>query len=352
MACANRLSSAAHSGRGGPNGSGSRLNILVIGDAYFSSHVFARSLERLESRHSISYLDIQSGHQPAPATESEHRLRVLVVHGAPVTAEVLDAAGSLALVCCARGGPVNVDLEAAADRGIPVVTTPGKNAESVADLALAFMVMLARRLPEAMRRAGDGDLGASAFEGAEFFGNDLGGHVLGLVGFGQVGARVSVRARAFGMRLLAHDPFIPAAELEASGVEPYELDDLLRDADFVSAHARATPDNARMFDAGRFAAMKSSAYFVNTARPSLVDEAALEAALGSGGIAGAALDVLHPPPDGGDHPLARMDNVILTPHIGGATHETLARGADMIAEEIERFSEGHQLRYAIESRKD
>jgi D-3-phosphoglycerate dehydrogenase / 2-oxoglutarate reductase len=363
-------SERAVSNEGTPSPTTRALRILVVGDAYFSSQIFARSLASLDSGHDIAYVDVPDGDAAAPATESERQLRefsgspawvaeavrghdVLVVHGAPVSAEVLDAAPELALVCCARGGPVNVDVDAAAERGIPVVTTPGKNAEGVADLALAFMVMLARRIPEAIRRARDGDaLGASAFEGAELFGSELGDKVLGLVGYGNVGARVSVRARGFGMDVAAYDPFVPATELEADGVRPIGLDELLGEADFVSVHARATPENAHMFDARRFAAMKDTGFFLNTARASLVDEHALEAALVARQIAGAALDVLHAPPSGGTHPLTLLENVIVTPHVGGATHETLARGAAMVTAEIERFARGERLRYTLDRERN
>jgi D-3-phosphoglycerate dehydrogenase len=346
------------------------LRILAIGDGYFSSAVFAESFASLEHRHKVSYVDIPPGEHFSASTDSERTLReftgtpewvanaldghdVLVVHGAPVSAEVLDASPALGLVCCARGGPVNVDRAAAAERQIPVVTTPGKNAESVADLALAFMVMLARRVPAALAESLGEPLGGSAFEGASFFGHDLGGHTLGLVGFGNVGARVSVRARGFGMRVIAHDPYVSPEELEGAGVDAVALDELLSQADFVSLHARATAENGRMFDAARFGAMKPGSFFLNTARASLVDESALLAVVESGHVAGAALDVLDPvPPGAARHPLTGLENVIVTPHIGGATHETLVRGAQMIAEEIERFASGQELRYAVETRKD
>jgi D-3-phosphoglycerate dehydrogenase len=339
------------------------VRILVVGDSYVPVDIFRRELQRLAYEHELDYLQLDQTRTLDPATESERRIReyagtpdqlverldghdVLVVHGAPVTEDVL-AAPSLRLVCCARGGPVNVDLQAASERGLPVVTTPGKNADAVADMTLAFIVMLARRFPKAQRFLAEGKAaGESAFEGAEFFGHDLTGHVLGLVGFGNVGQRVAHRAVAFGMPVLAFDPY---QQLNgADGVEQVaDLDVLLGRAEVVSLHARATPENENLFDARRFAAMKDGAYFVNTARETLVDEAALEAALASGRLAGAALDVVRPRGGPGPHPLLRYDNVVLTPHIGGATHETLLRGATMVAEEIERFAAGRPLSNVI-----
>ena len=260
-----------------------------------------------------------------------------------MTAEVLAAGAQLKLLCCARGGPVNVDIKAASTRRIPVVNTPGKNAEAVADQALAFMVMLARRFPRAQRFLLEGGtLGESAFEGARFLGNELGGHVLGLVGFGNVGRRVSRRAVAFGMTVMVYDPFVKAEEL--AGVQQLpSLAALLESADFISLHARATAETENLFGQAEFNAMRPGSYFVNTARETLVDEAALDAALTSGRVAGAALDVVRPRSTDAVHPLLRHENVVITPHIGGATHETLMRGVTMVAAEIERFAAGRPL---------
>jgi D-3-phosphoglycerate dehydrogenase / 2-oxoglutarate reductase len=335
------------------------VRILVVGDSYIPADVFESGLLHLRPRHELDVLQIDQSRPFQPSTEAEVRLRefagspdqisaaldghdVLVVHGAPVTESVL-AGSALRLVCCARGGPVNVDTAAATRRGIPVVTTPGKNAESVADQTIAFMIMLARRFPLAQRFLLEGNqAGLSAFEGAQFFGHDLVGHTLGLVGFGNVGSRVATRARAFGMTVLVYDPFVASPAGDGAGWVT-SLEELLGRSDFVSVHARATADNRRMFAAAAFAAMRPGAFFINTARESLVDEAALEQALMSGHLAGAALDVVDPQPGPGVHPLLRHPNVVITPHIGGATHETVLRGIHMIAAEIERFSEGAPL---------
>jgi D-3-phosphoglycerate dehydrogenase len=335
------------------------MRILAVGDSYLPTAVFEQAFEDLAEEHDIDYVQLDETSELVPTTGSERRIRefagspdqlvehmggveVLVVHGAPVTDEVL-AAHSLRLVCCARGGPVNVDLEAASARGIPVTTTPGKNAEAVADQTLAFLVMLARRLPKAQRFLLEGNrVGESAFEGAEFIGHDLRGHVLGLVGYGHVGRRVARRALAFGMDVLVYDPYLQLEGEEAVEQVP-SLDTLIRRADFVSLHARATPENENLFGTAQFNAMRPGSYFVNTAREALVDEDALDAALASGHVAGAALDVVRTRPDPGPHPLLRHENVVLTPHVGGATHETLLTGASMLADEIRRLAAGDRL---------
>jgi len=336
-----------------------KLKILVVGDSYMPPQYFAQAFSGLDEAHAITYCAVKDAGLRRPSTASERKLReyqgspaqvvkhvtdvhdpdVLVVHGAPVTRQVLDASSELRLVCCARGGPVNVDVEAVTERGLPLVHTPGKNADAVADLTIAFLVMLARRLPTAQRFLEKGHQLRDNWEGARFMGSDLRRHVLGIVGLGQVGSRVAERAVAFGMRVVVFDPYRRVDVLEQVGT----LDELLARADFVSLHARANPGNEYMIDARALALMKPGAVLVNTARETLVDEDALDAALGSGLLAGAALDVFSPSDGDRRHRLLRHENVVLTPHVGGATHETLMQGAEMIAEEIVRFSEGKPL---------
>lgn len=332
------------------------MRILVVGDSYMRAEVFERACGPLAGAHEIRYAQIDPERVLEPATPSEMAIQeyeghpqqliellddddVLVFHGAPVTDAVLDAAPSLSLLCCARGGPVNVDLDAATARGIPVVTTPGKNAQSVAELTIAFLVMLARGVAGAQRfLLAGGHVGESTFEGARFFGHDLGGRVLGIVGFGQVGQRVAERAIAFGMHVLVYDPYLADA---LPGVEVVPaLEDLLERADYVSVHARASAETENLFDERAFARMKSGSAFVNSARETLVDEDALSDALHRGHLVAAALDVVRPRPDGSRNPLLDLEQVVITPHIGGATHETLARGAQMLMDDIERVAAG------------
>jgi D-3-phosphoglycerate dehydrogenase len=338
------------------------MRILVIGDSYCPSTALRAAFARLETVHEVTFADVLDEPDWAPASASELRIReymgsprqviglldrhdVVVVQGAPVTDAVLDADPDLRLVCCARGGPVNIDVAAATERHIPVVTTPGKNADAVAELTIAFLVMLARRLPEILRHVeGGGEFGHDNYEGAHWFGHDLAGHVLGLIGFGQIGRRVATRARAFGLRVLAYDPFLEPDALRADGAEPVDLETLLTRSDFVSLHARAAAANRGLIGAAELARMKPGSYLVNTARDVLIDESAVLDGLVSGRLAGVALDVVSPSPAEGRHPLLAHPNVIVTTHIGGATYETLHHGGEMAAEEIERFVTGVPLR--------
>jgi D-3-phosphoglycerate dehydrogenase / 2-oxoglutarate reductase len=336
------------------------MRILVAGDAYCSADALRPAFASLTG-HDIDFIDVRDDATWTPATASETSLReymgtpgqllaaldgheVLVIQGAPVSAEVIAADPALRLICCARGGPVNVDLAAASARGIPVVTTPGKNADAVAELTIALIVMLARRVPEAMRHVdGGGVFGHDNYEGAGWFGHDLAGKTLGLVGVGLVGSRVATRAQAFGMRVVAFDPFVDAERLRTAGIEPVDLAALLARSDVVSLHARLTPDSRGMIGAAEIGAMRPGAWFVNTARHELVDEAALRDGLASGRLGGVALDVATPSPATGRHPLLAYPNVVMLPHVGGATIETLAHGGEMAVAEIERFIEGRPL---------
>jgi autoinducer 2 (AI-2) kinase len=204
--------------------------------------------------------------------------------------------------------------------------------------------MLARRLPEAIRHVeGGGVFGHDNYEGAAWFGHDLAGMTLGLIGFGQIGRRVTPRAIAFGMTVLAFDPYVEAGATVAAGAEPVDLPALLGRSDVVSLHARLTAENRGLIGSAEFGAMREGSYLVNTARHELVDEGALVEALSSGRLAGAALDVSSPSPAGGRHRLLAHPNVVIVPHIGGATWETLRHGGEMAAAEIERFEAGLPL---------
>jgi D-3-phosphoglycerate dehydrogenase / 2-oxoglutarate reductase len=332
-----------------------RASVLVVGDPYMPAGIFTEAFARLGGKVAVTELQIGVIAGAEPRTESERGLReyagdpaevaaavpghdVIVVHGAPVTAEVLDAA-PLRLVCCARGGPVNVDVTAATRRGIPVANAPGRNAEAVAELTVAFAVLLIRNVPASSRYLmNGGQLAASTFEGREFFGREAASMTLGLAGLGHVGRDVAFRARALGFTVLAYDPVPPPAI--PAGVTMVSFDALLAQSDIVSVHARATPGNRHLFGAAQFARMRPGALFINTARESLVDEDALGRALASGHLAGAALDVVEAPAGGGRHPLLDLPGVIITPHIGGATHETLRRGAGAAAIEVSRLIAG------------
>jgi D-3-phosphoglycerate dehydrogenase / 2-oxoglutarate reductase len=343
------------------------MKVLVVGDSYFPAEVFGSGFGSLADRHELEFMAVTGSPGFVASTPSELRLRefqgapkqvasrltdhdVLIVHGAPVTEEVLRASPELALVGCARGGPVNVDVQAARELGVTVTTAPGKNAHSVADLTMAFAVILARALPRAESFLREGNRLTSAFDGAEFFGLDLLGLRLGLVGLGRVAREVSARAISFGMEILAYDPLVDEDTIRSAGARAVMLEELFGEADIISLHARQTAENRHMIDRRLLALSKPGTFLINTAREGLVDESALVEALSSGRLAAAALDVFEP--DGAVNDLLvsgseLLDRLVITPHIGGATQQTLERGAQMMASEIDRFAKGEPLLYAV-----
>jgi D-3-phosphoglycerate dehydrogenase len=239
---------------------------------------------------------------------------------------------------------VNVDLAAATTRGIAVATTPGKNANAVAELTLAFTIMLARRVPDAMRYVdAGGEFGKDNFEGVAWFGRELRGRTIGLIGYGRVGSRVAQMAYSLGMRVLVHDPYVDAALIQERGATAVSLDYLLAESDVVSLHVRATPENRRLLGRSAVEKMKPGCLLVNTARDVLVDEDAVYEGLTSGRLGGAAFDVLSPQERGHQHRLLRLPNVVVVPHIGGSTGETLDNGCRMAVAEIQRFDRGESL---------
>lgn len=248
--------------------------------------------------------------------------RALIVRNqTQVTADLISDAPSLRVIGRAGAGLDNIDLRAASAAGIVVVSTPDQNSLSVAELTLAMMFALARRLTVADRSTKQG-----GWERQRFTGIELSGKTLGLVGLGRIGFLTGLRARALGMRVIAHDTYVSpdAAAVTETHAELVTFDELLARSDFVSCHVPLTPQTRGMFGYEQFCRMKSSAYFLNLARGELVNEAGLCRALDEGRIAGAALDVREKEPPG-PSPLSARDDVILTPHIAAFTHEGQAR---------------------------
>jgi phosphoglycerate dehydrogenase-like enzyme len=272
---------------------------------------------------------------------------VLIVEADLVHAEVLDAC-RLAMIGCCRGDPVNIDLALATEKGVPVFHTPGRNADAVADLTLAFMLMLVRRMPliDATYRGGRAGRVEQASDFLQlykrFTGAELGGLTVGLVGLGAVGREVAARLAPFKPRVLAYDPYVGTPP---AGVAMVDLDALLAQSDVVSLHAPVTPETTGLLSRERLARLKPTAYVVNTARAALTDEDALYEMLRDGRLAGAALDVLATEPLQPDDRFLGLDTVIVTPHIGGATVDVTRHQSDIIVDAIERHLRGERARF-------
>jgi D-3-phosphoglycerate dehydrogenase len=261
-------------------------------------------------------VDARSGRSPADLAADLHDADALLVRSATrVDAALVAAAGRLRIVARAGTGVDNVDVEAASARGILVVNAPGANSISVAEHTWALLLALARSIPSA-----DHAMKAHRWEKRRFLGSELRGKTLGVVGFGRIGREVAERARAFGLRVVAHDPFIAADVATSVGVRLLPLDALCATADLITLHLPSTPDTRHVFDAPQFGRCKRGVRIVNTARGELIDAAALARAIDDGIVAGAALDVFEVEPPA-DWALVDRPQVIATPHIAASTEE-------------------------------
>ena len=229
-----------------------------------------------------------------------------------------------------------VDVEAAREHHVWVTNMPGVNAAAVAELAFGQMIALARHT-----LAADGAVKANRWaDGPRFQGSELAGKTLGIVGMGNIGTRVALRSRAFEMALLVCDPYIPASRVTALDGKWVDLARLCQGSDFVTLHCPLNSETRHMVGAKQLAVMKATAFLVNLARGGVVDEEALLQSLREKRIAGAAIDVMETEPPRKDHPLLALDNVLLTPHIGGSTREAQSRGEWGAAEEVVRVLQG------------
>ena len=295
-------------------------------------------LDKLEQLADVVYdpwieqqpLRIYNSAQLAERIEGEGA-NVVVVESDSVKGPVLEL--PLVAVGSCRGDPNNVDVAAATARGIPVLRAPGRNADAVAELAVALLFAVNRGLVRADRDVREGEIyrdGTIPYQ--RFRAWQLAGRTAGLVGLGAVGRATRWRLEGLGMRVIAHDPYADDAT--------HSLDDLLAEADVISMHAMVTPDTQGMIGAEQFARMRDDAIYVNTARAMLHDTDALVRALESGTVAGAGLDHFEGEHLPTDHPLQSMPNVVLTPHIGGATYDTEANHSKLIADGLEQLLGG------------
>ncbi|MGI8921956.1 MAG: 2-hydroxyacid dehydrogenase [Solirubrobacteraceae bacterium] len=266
--------------------------------------------------------------EPLPPAPNQLKQRASAAEGLlclltdRIDAELLDASPSLKVIANYAVGCDNVDLAATAARNIPVGVTPDVLTEATADLTWALILAAARRLPEAQQAVKQGAW--RTWEPAGWLGLELNNATLGIVGRGRIGGAVARRAQGFGMTIIS----------TGSRDDPTALDQLLAQADVVTLHCPLTPATRYLIDASALDRMKRTAILVNTARGAIVDPGALKTALRSDAIAGAALDVTEPEPLPADHPLLQSPNLLVTPHIGSATHTARERMADLAVDNL------------------
>jgi D-3-phosphoglycerate dehydrogenase len=321
----------------------------MIGDYFIPSHLMLNASDPLrEAGIQIATLDwvntkeeidkrrlnveLHGPEAEAPADgayEAVGDADILIVHMCPVPNALIEAGRQLKVIGVARAGYENIDVAAASDHGVPAVHIVGRNDTTVAEFAIGLMLAEMRHIGRAHCAARQGEWfeitdPLSCFE--------LGNKTIGLIGFGSVGRLLARRLSGFEPRLLVYDPYVSNEALRAAGAEPTSFEDLLRESDVVSLHARLTPENAGLIDQQALALMKPTAYFINTARAGLVDEQALLAALQQKRIAGAALDVFWDEPIPESSPWLALDNVTFASHLAGTTRDAFIKSVKLVCQ--------------------
>ena len=293
---------------------------------------------------------------------------ILITSYDDITRRVIENAPNLKLIACTRATPVNVDAAAAKERGIPVLYTPGRNSDTTAEMTIGLMLSIARRIPMAHMALKSGKFTAAPDAKKEtkaglkvdmiwdmdehspymvFKGTQLKGKTLGILGYGSIGRRVGRIARAIGMELLVYDPYVGEVDIEEIGIRKAEsLEQTMRESDFVTCHLKVTDETRGIVSREMIGKMKPTAYFINASRGAILDEDALVDALREKRIAGAAFDVYASEPIRQNHPyITELENVVITPHIAGATDEVLTNHTKMIVADVIRFLKGEPLLY-------
>jgi D-3-phosphoglycerate dehydrogenase len=344
------------------------LRFAIIGDDFTPAILFKKALTvSLEGwKSSIVYrtIDItpdkmtpyasaeihEAFGNPADVIDLAHDAHILVTTFAPVTSFVISRLEQLLAIGCGRGGPVNINISAANERGIPVLNAPGRNAQAVAEFTIAGMMNLMRQIPIAIDYVRSGDWKTpreDTFEKPS--GPELGGKVVGLIGFGQVGRLVANLLKAFGARVLVYDPFIDMSSVVKDGIEVTDLSRLLADAQVISIHARLEKGEPPLLGTEHFAMMKQTPYLINTSRATALDHVALLNALDTGLIRAAFLDVYNEEPLPLDNPLLKVKSskLFLTPHSAGVSHDVPVQTARIIAQGITSLVTGQRQHFVI-----
>lgn len=317
------------------------MKALIL--APFDQSILARLRQSVE----VIYECWMDTHKLLPADEFIDRIQgqdieIIVIEADFIFREVFEKGGKLKLIAACRGNVTHVDMEAATEHGVLVVNTPARNATAVAELTVGLMLALIRKVPAAHQMVSTGKWVDPTACYSSFRGTELTGKTIGIIGFGAIGQQVAKMLSAFKTSTLVYDPYIDSDAINELGAKPQELEDLVKQSDIITLHCPVLPDTMGLMNAQRIASMKPTSYLVNTAGAAIVDQDAIVKSLKEGHITGAAFDVYDTWPVQSDNPLLKLDNVILTPHMGGATDETILRYSLMIAEDIERFLRGER----------
>jgi D-3-phosphoglycerate dehydrogenase len=329
--------------------------ILCAGDFFVLPELFENAIRERMPSHSLEFIEIKTHWPMEPfrdidgVSEASGAIEVLIkklqgvkivaTHLAPFSAEVFKNAPDLKMIGVCRGGPVNIDLKAATEAGVLISYAPGRNAQAAAEFTIGLMMAAMRRIAR-----GDADLHNGIWRG-DFYsyektGIEICGSTVGLIGYGAIGKIVAKILIAIGARVIVFDPYTDKTLMAADGVESVELDYLLKNSGVVSLHARLTSDSKHILNAENMKLLPEGAVIINSARGGLMDYTPIPDLLRSGRIGALALDVYDVEPPPSDWPLLRIENVVLTPHLAGATKQTAWRAANIIGDEIKLFLEG------------
>ncbi|BDG62054.1 2-hydroxyacid dehydrogenase [Caldinitratiruptor microaerophilus] len=335
------------------------MKILCIGDAMIPGAWFTEAAEglgtaqrvtadwetdwgRLQHRRLVVEHEGPAVEEVPPVFRAHPDAEIALALFCPFSAEGMDAFENLRLIGVARAGVENVDVRAATERDILVVNVMGRNAEAVSDFAIGLLLSEARNIARAHAAIKSGTWRKEFSNSAHI--PELKGKTVGIVGFGYIGRLVARKLSGFDVRVLVYDPYVQPQDVEGTGVHRVDKETLFAEADFVTIHARLTPESRGLVGRAELARMKPTAYLINTARAGLVDTDALVEALREKRIAGAALDVFDVEPIPAGHPLLELDNVTLTSHLAGTTREALTRSPYLLVEEVARVLDGQPTR--------
>lgn len=337
------------------------LEILAAGDRFVRTSLLVRAVRAevadadvreltlpwpVEPFGRVSEVDEASGNE-SELIEALDGIEVCVTQMAPFTEKVLEAAPALRMVAVGRGGPVNVNLDAATARGVRVCHAPGRNATATAEYTIGMLLAALRRIPEthaslALRREW-----AGSYYAYERCGPEVEGTTVGLIGYGAVGGRVARVLAALGAHVLVYDPYAPGEAGDAVGERVDDLDALLRRSRIVTLHARLTPETRGLIGAREIGLMPAGSVLINVARGPLLDDGALCDALESGHLMAAGLDTFAEEPVPAGSRLFDAPNLVMTPHLGGASRAVAAKAARIVAAEVARYARGEPLAHCL-----
>lgn len=307
-----------------------------------SDDIGAHGIDILEAAADVQ-CDVETGLSPETLASSIGEYEALIVRSATkVTEPVLEAAARLRVIGRAGMGVDNIDVTAATQRGVIVMNTPSANSVATAEQTMALMLAATRHTAIAHQTLAEG-----RWERNRYAGTELSGKLLGIVGFGRIGRLVAARAQAFGMHVIAYDPYVSEEVAHDTGVTLVNLDELYARADYLTLHVPSSPDTDNMISAEALAAMKDGVVIINAARGTLIDEVALAEALNAGKVRAAGIDVYRTEPPGEDNPLIGLANVVHTPHLGASTAEAQRDVSAQIAQQVIDALRGADIRNAV-----